>query len=65
VGRHVKNIKEKIAEIGYPMELVEQKLQICLLILLDMDLLRHKPVYPNQDCPVLQTKFIVSIFLVS
>ena len=55
VAGHVKNLKEKFAERGYPVELVDHNLQRGL-VMDRADLLRPKPVYPHQACPVLPSK---------
>ena len=55
VRQHVKNLKEKFAERGYPVELVEHNLQRGL-VMDRTELLRPKPVYPHQACPVPPSK---------
>ena len=55
VAKHLENLKTKFSERGYPVEMVEQNLWRG--IALDrVDLLKPKPVYPYQACPVLPSK---------
>ena len=55
VLKHLKNLKKKFLERGYPCELVEENLRRGAAIP-RADLLRPKPVYPQQDCPALLSK---------
>ena len=52
---HVLKLKEKFAERGYPVELVEHNLQRGV-VMDRADLLKPKPAYPYQACPVLLSK---------
>ena len=55
VTKHLKNLKKKFLERGYPCQLVEENLQRGAAIP-RADLLKPKPVYPQQDCPTLLSK---------
>ena len=55
VDKHMKKLKEKFIERGYPVEMVERELARGS-ILSRAALLRPKPVYPHQGCPVLPVK---------
>ena len=55
VVKHIENLKKKCYERGYPVEMVEENL--CRGVALERaDLLRPRPVYPHQACPVLPSK---------
>ena len=55
VTEHLEVLKQKFIQRGYPIEMVEKELRRGSP-LSRMDLLRPKPVYPQQSCPVLQSK---------
>ena len=55
MARHVENLKTKFAERGYPVEMVEENIQRGIR-LERADLLKPKPVYPHQACPLLPGK---------
>ena len=55
VVKHLENLKKKFLERGYPCDLVEENLCRGAAIPRE-DLLRPKPVYPQQDCPALLSK---------
>ena len=55
VTEHLEVLKQKFIQRGYPIEMVEKELRRGSA-LSRMDLLRPKPVYPQQSCPVLQSK---------
>ena len=50
VVKHLENLKKKFLERGYPCQLVEENLKRGAAIP-RADLLKPKPVYPQQDCP--------------
>ena len=55
IVRHVENLKNKFVSRGYPIEMVEENLQRGLAV--DRgDLLKPRPVYPHQACPVIPSK---------
>ena len=53
--KHLKILKEKFLQRGYSVEMVDRELKRGSL-LSRTDLLRLKPVYPQQSCPVVQSK---------
>ena len=55
VQKHLKDLKEKFIHRGYPVEMVDRELQRGSN-LSRTDLLRPKPVYPQQACPALLSK---------
>jgi hypothetical protein len=55
VEKHLRALKEKFVERGYPCDLVEENLKRGANIP-RVDLLKPKPVYPYQACPVLVSK---------
>ena len=55
VLKHLENLKVKFIERGYPVEMVERELNRGSL-LNRAELLRPKPVYPQQSCPVVPSK---------
>ena len=55
VDKHMKSLKEKFIQRGYPVDMVESELARGSLLSREA-LLRPKPVYPHQGCPVLPAK---------
>ena len=55
LAKHLENLKNKFIERGYPVQLVVENLQRGAAIP-RADLLKPKPVYPQQDCPATLSK---------
>ena len=55
VMKHLKILKEKFLQRGYPVEMVDRELKRGSL-LSRAHLLMPKPVYPQQSCPVVPSK---------
>ena len=55
VNKHLKNLKEKFVQRGYPVEMVDRELMRGSMMS-RADLLKPKPVYPQQACPSVPSK---------
>ena len=55
VQKHLGNLKTKFIERGYPVDMVDRELKRGSM-LSRADLLKPKPVYPQQACPTVPSK---------
>ena len=51
VEKHIRNIKQKFIERGYPINMIDEELERGLALPRE-DLLRLRPIYPVQASPV-------------
>ena len=55
VLKHLEKLKQKFIQRGYPLEMIDRELKRGSL-LSRADMLRPKPVYPQQACPIVPSK---------